>query len=247
MLNTTIWTPGVITLMLHSQMGDLPLSPGPINRSYKMWSYSRNGERYNGKYPTAVAAAAEGFAENKECDHLYLGRCVVPPREVDVDNFIDNMACQTTEEAGEWGEDYLMHVPKELEKDLKDRLQVAFDSWEKEHGMEPLWWNVLDPIVVYKGQPLPEGLDLNDVAEESPVESVAAELIRVKEENSKLLKQAAILKAINRGLKAGHQFCPDCRDKVANEPCLRCQKQALQSKLDRETELRKRRSLGAGN
>ena len=34
---------------------------------------------------------------------------------------------------------------------------------------------------------------------------------------------------------AAHHFCPDCRDKVKEEPCLRCQVQALKSKLERAT------------
>ena len=28
-----------------------------------------------------------------------------------------------------------------------------------------------------------------------------------------------------------HEFCPDCRDKVRGEPCLRCQRQRLEAEL----------------
>lgn len=41
-----------------------------------------------------------------------------------------------------------------------------------------------------------------------------------------------------QALERRHHFCPDCRDKVQWEPCLRCQVQGLQRKLEAATDPR---------
>lgn len=44
---------------------------------------------------------------------------------------------------------------------------------------------------------------------------------QLERENAKLRRQIEIMQS------SQHEFCPDCRDKVKSEPCLRCQVQAL--------------------
>jgi len=53
-------------------------------------------------------------------------------------------------------------------------------------------------------------------------------IVRAKELQTELAKVQRILE-IERNSR--HDFCPDCRDKVKQESCLRCQKQSLEAEL----------------
>jgi hypothetical protein len=108
------------------------------------YSFSKDEERFEGTFDSAERAAAEAFEEDPDCDHVWVGRNVTPPRRIDEEDVIENVAESTTEESGDWSEGYLFRLPKDVREDLRVRLQNAWDEWEKIHNLAPTWWNVED-------------------------------------------------------------------------------------------------------
>ena len=100
-------------------------------------------------FPTREEAALEAFTSDGDLEKVCTAECVTPPRVVSADMLIEDVAVRTTEEAGDWADDYLDGVTKEAEADLQERLQVLWDEWEARWKLEPTWFNVED-IVEHK-------------------------------------------------------------------------------------------------
>ena len=106
------------------------------------YAYSTDEEFYTGDFSSRAEAAAEAFAEDEDLESVMTGICVVPPRRPWASDLIETVAAQTTDEAGEWADDYLQNVPKAAVDELQEGLQALWDQWEKKHGLEPTWFNV---------------------------------------------------------------------------------------------------------
>lgn len=80
----------------------------------------------------------EGLEEGDTC---FYGRKAKPNPEnwVDEDQVIEWMGEHAGEECGEFADDYLMKVPDEAKKELRDALQ----AWARKHG-QPSWFMVED-------------------------------------------------------------------------------------------------------
>lgn len=108
------------------------------------YSHSSNGEYYCELFDTREEALADAIATYDGASSVWTGLNVVPRRYINGNDIIEQVACSTTEEAGDWADGYLLGIPKETVQTLEDRMQAVWDEWEKEHGLEPDWFNVED-------------------------------------------------------------------------------------------------------
>lgn len=134
--------PDVINAIRGASLNSFPhLRPSEEAPAY---SFSKDEERFEGTFDSPERAAAEAFEEDPDCTHVWVGRNFIPPRRINVDHVIDDVATSTTDESGDWSDGYLMNIPKAVREDLRVRLQNAWDEWEKIHGLAPTWWNVIE-------------------------------------------------------------------------------------------------------
>jgi hypothetical protein len=114
------------------------------------YSHSTDGEYFQGSFESRAEAAAEAFGELSfegcKDGRVWTAQNVEPFRLVAADLLIENIQASTTEEAGDWAEDYLTSVSKGALFDLQTNLQNLWDQWEEKHGLKPDWWNAEDVI-----------------------------------------------------------------------------------------------------
>lgn len=108
------------------------------------YAWSTDDESYHGCFDSREDAAAAAFEEDEEADTAWTGRRVTPVRVADADDLIERVAVRTSDEAGEWADDYLYDVPKPVVAELQAALQALWDAWERRHKLEPAWFNVED-------------------------------------------------------------------------------------------------------
>lgn len=79
------------------------------------YSYSTDGELFDGEYETPEAAAAAAFVEDDNLNSVEVGENVKHPAKhyVSAQSIIDEMKCAAEDSAGEAAEDWLNHVTDE--------------------------------------------------------------------------------------------------------------------------------------
>ena len=121
--------------------GDCPSATG-----YPSYAYSSDGENYTGSFVSREDAYLEAFAAYEDLDSVWTGEMGTPPRSVDADSLIENVAENTTAESGDWSEGYLSLLSREVIDDLQTEMQAVWDRWEAKHDLEPEWYNISDPV-----------------------------------------------------------------------------------------------------
>ena len=115
------------------------------------WMYSlTDSEIWTGEeFDTKEQAIEEGIKEaleNQEepfCnDYFYVGQIEkVYPCGVDVDSILENVA-ENTVEGLETGEDYLLYVDVEHQRELEEKLNEVLFTWMKKYDYEPNFYKI---------------------------------------------------------------------------------------------------------
>lgn len=115
------------------------------------WIYSEADSEIwsEGEFDTKEQAIEEGIKEalkNQEepfCnDYFYVGQVEkVYPSGVDVDSILENVA-ENTAEGLEVGEDYLIDVDIEHQRELEEKLNEVLFAWMKKYGYEPNFFRI---------------------------------------------------------------------------------------------------------
>ena len=94
------------------------------------YSYSTDGELFDGEYETPEAAAAAAFVEDDNLNSVEVGENVKHPAKhyVSAQSIIDDMKCAADDTAGEAAEDWLDYATEEQLAEL----EALVLAWVKE-------------------------------------------------------------------------------------------------------------------
>ena len=116
------------------------------------WMYSlTNSEIWTGEtFETKEKAITEGYKEALEMqeeefykDYFNVGQCVeVLPSGIDVEFLLENIAENTTDDVGEVGDDYLMDVTKEHQRELEEKLNNVLFEWMDKYNYKPTFFKI---------------------------------------------------------------------------------------------------------
>ena len=116
------------------------------------WCYSFNDIDFIGGFNTKEEALEEAKAEI-DCDRkysgfkgkLWIGKAVYAElTDIDADVLLEQIAEEAIQDTGDYGEDYLMLVPKELVEELEEQLNEVWHDWAEKHNYKPDWFKVAD-------------------------------------------------------------------------------------------------------
>lgn len=116
------------------------------------WMYNLNGseiwtsDQFDTKEEATIAGRAQAVEDQEEAffnDYFKIGQIKeVPVSGVDVENILENIAENTTDDIGEVGEDFLCDVTKEHGSELEDKLNEVFYAWMKKYEYEPTFFQI---------------------------------------------------------------------------------------------------------
>ena len=109
------------------------------------YSYSLNDENFTGEYDSPMAAAIEGFLEERDHydgDVIFVGEISdpVPEAYIDADVILEHITCQDAflgDHAEGWPE-----ASKEQLEELEKELRAVFIAWMERHDLRPTFWYV---------------------------------------------------------------------------------------------------------
>lgn len=111
------------------------------------WMYQLgNSDIWNGEeFETKEEALKEGMKERGLNERLRTGQQEsVEISGIDVDLLLENVAENTVCEVGEVGEDFLMDVSKEEQKELEEELNKVFFEWVNKYGYNPSFFKIVN-------------------------------------------------------------------------------------------------------
>lgn len=119
----------------------------------EIWKVSLDEEHWShmAEFPTKEAAIVAGPEELdlEPGDRFWVGRKASPAIVLfDGSHVLENMAEQMydSEEGGEYGEDWLAHVPKAATQELEDALNKVWQKWLRDNDEMPNWFTIQDMV-----------------------------------------------------------------------------------------------------
>ena len=113
------------------------------------YSYSTDGELFDGEYETPEAAAAAAFVEDDNLNSVEVGENVKHPAKhyVSAQSIIDEMKCAAEDSAGEAAEDWLdLATDEELAE-----LEALVGEWAEK--VEPVcFWSIKNPKTITRAE-----------------------------------------------------------------------------------------------
>jgi hypothetical protein len=109
------------------------------------WSYSFNGENFEGRFATKEDAISEAKGNIGEDDGstIFIGQIEEVSLGVPIEWLLDQLGEQAYEQAGEYAQDYMVYVKKEHQSELEKQLNDVLESWIKKHNYTPNFWSVV--------------------------------------------------------------------------------------------------------
>jgi len=109
------------------------------------WSWNdTNGSLWDNElFDTKQEAVRSGESES-DSNAFFIGQCkLVNPVGVDIDDILENVSLNTTEEMCDGvGEDYLADVDKLHKKELENEINKVLFNWMKEYNYEPDFYTI---------------------------------------------------------------------------------------------------------
>lgn len=128
-------------------------------------SYSFDGIEYNGVYNNTAEALAEALNDIKSAskydeipEKVFVGKCVFfkPSLRDTGYDIIDHVQCQADDAGfGEWADDYLTDVTKEMSKDLEEQVEAVFQKWLDKYNLHAGFFSIPEyEVYHYDGEKL---------------------------------------------------------------------------------------------
>jgi len=90
----------------------------------------------------AIIAGKEAALDDDEITSFYVGQIKSFVPSVDVGRIIDDIGEEAYEQCGEFGEEYLWHLPIEEINKLEELLNEALNKWLNETNNEPTFYTL---------------------------------------------------------------------------------------------------------